>query len=993
MKHLYRILILLLCAATANGQYFFVTNFSGTTFYGTYGITVTTGGSVSTGGGTCFGAPIEYWAGPGGPGYYDYVVNKPVYAVRVRTWGINGGPYGTGEYVTMSINGATYALTPADVTAYTECSPGGGPGYIFSGNYMGPVGTTGNHNGGDWTIRMCSGINSFRLWCNGSLSGVAYHIEVDTTAGAGCASNNGPVCQGDTLKLFSLGDSTGATYRWSGPGGFTSTRRTPVIPGANYADSGLYTVIKIMGGIPDTSSTRVVIKQKPVITATSNSPICQGGTHTLNLFADPDSSSQTYSWTGPSSFTSTMQYPTRTGITSADTGIYTVYVVWNGCKDTATTHVVLAPVPPTPSISGRTVYCTGEAFVPFTVAATGTVLWYTTGTGGTGTTTAPVVNTTIGGTYTFWASQTILGCESLRDSITVVVHVTPAAPVITGTDTYCQFFPYVAPTAVGLNILWYMSSTGGVGSTTVPTVNTNIPGVTTFYATQTDTGCESARAPFTVTVNAKPVPPVIQATPDLYCPGQPFVPFTIVSGTGILWYTGPTGGSGSSTAPSVNTAVPGVYTFWASQTVLGCESDRSSVTVTVSSSITADYSYDIKWGCAADTVVFTNNSAGALHYAWDFGDGYASVQTSPTHVFVLQANNTVKLTAYSATCLDSMVKTIDLRHPLRAAFWVDNDIVCQGVAVAFNDSSVGTGKSHTWHFGDGQFSTVPNTIHSYPRPGVYKAFQVVTDFVPCMDTAYHTIYVDSLSAVRLSITDTALCRGTYVTFTGNYSNIGNTGIIWNFGNGDSLKNANPVSYAFESIGTYTVTAHATYRACADAWATRTLTIIQAPTINIGHDTALCKGSEPLILKDKVNAGNPRARWVWNTGATTPAITVTTPGYYDATVTINGCTASASVNVESDCFMTVPNAFTPNGDGINDYFYPRSLLSSGLNSFKMEIFNRWGQLIFATTSVDGRGWDGRLNDIDQPEGVYIYTIVATFRDGQKESHNGNVTLIR
>jgi gliding motility-associated-like protein len=60
---------------------------------------------------------------------------------------------------------------------------------------------------------------------------------------------------------------------------------------------------------------------------------------------------------------------------------------------------------------------------------------------------------------------------------------------------------------------------------------------------------------------------------------------------------------------------------------------------------------------------------------------------------------------------------------------------------------------------------------------------------------------------------------------------------------------------------------------------------------------------------------------------------------------------------------------------------------------MNIYNRWGQLIFETSALDGRGWDGKLNDIPQPEGVYVYVIDAIFKDGQKEHHQGNVTLLR
>jgi gliding motility-associated-like protein len=60
---------------------------------------------------------------------------------------------------------------------------------------------------------------------------------------------------------------------------------------------------------------------------------------------------------------------------------------------------------------------------------------------------------------------------------------------------------------------------------------------------------------------------------------------------------------------------------------------------------------------------------------------------------------------------------------------------------------------------------------------------------------------------------------------------------------------------------------------------------------------------------------------------------------------------------------------------------------------MNIYNRWGNEVFSTTSLDGRGWDGKYNGVDQPEGVFVYIIDATFKDGQHEHHQGNLTLLR
>jgi gliding motility-associated-like protein len=662
--------------------------------------------------------------------------------------------------------------------------------------------------------------------------------------------------------------------------------------------------------------------------------------------------------------------------------------------------VIVKAEPPTPVISGETVYCQDTAFIPFTVSgASGTILWYTADTGGVGITTAPSINTTVPGTTTWWATQTVAGCESRRDSIKVTVHATPTLPLITGTTVYCQYNTFLPPvatlTGVGMDLLWYNTATGGLGTPATPFVNTSVAGAYNFYATQSDSGCISPRELFEVTVNPQPAPPVVTDIPDVYCPGKPFVPFTILSGVNVLWYTAATGGTGATTSPGINTSDTGVTTVWVTQTLLGCESDRASFSVTVAPNVTAGFSATKEYGCTDDTVVFTNTSTGALSYSWKFGDiSPVSVADDPTHIYLSQGNYTVTLYALSANCLDSSILVVNLVHPLLAQFSVDTNLLCQKDSVVFTDASVATGPTYLWNFGDGSATVaIPDPTHKYLHPGVYKAYEVVTDMVPCKDTAFTTISIDSISPIYLNITDSVLCTGASVTFTGIYTSIGNTGITWNFGNGDSIKDINPVTYAFGAPGTYTVTASPTFRVCDDTSISRTVTIEPQPEIYIGPDTSICKGSDPLTLTDRINSGDKNAVWVWSTGQTSSDITVTEPGSYSATVRIDGCSASATINVSNDCFMNIPNVFSPNGDGLNDYFYPRQQLTSGLITFSMQIYNRWGQEIFVATSLDGRGWDGKFNNVDQPEGVYVYIVDGTFKDGQKEHHQGNVTLIR
>lgn len=60
---------------------------------------------------------------------------------------------------------------------------------------------------------------------------------------------------------------------------------------------------------------------------------------------------------------------------------------------------------------------------------------------------------------------------------------------------------------------------------------------------------------------------------------------------------------------------------------------------------------------------------------------------------------------------------------------------------------------------------------------------------------------------------------------------------------------------------------------------------------------------------------------------------------------------------------------------------------------MQIHNRWGQVVFETSNIDGRGWDGRFNGKEQPQGVYVYQIEITLENGRHETYQGNVTLLR
>jgi gliding motility-associated-like protein len=180
-----------------------------------------------------------------------------------------------------------------------------------------------------------------------------------------------------------------------------------------------------------------------------------------------------------------------------------------------------------------------------------------------------------------------------------------------------------------------------------------------------------------------------------------------------------------------------------------------------------------------------------------------------------------------------------------------------------------------------------------------------------------------------------------------------------------------------------------YFGCADT-VTKEISVFPLPTVNLPftnptHDTIYYEQTFQL----ETTPGY--ASYQWNTGDTTYYITVTEEGSYSVIVQTNeGCTSTNSAYLK-DMYMpfyfNVPNAFTPNGDGLNDTFRP---VATGdlIRQFSMVIYNRWGKMVFETTNP-AEGWIGK----DAPAGVYTWVISYSDRMGKVAKMRGSVMLVR
>ncbi len=324
------------------------------------------------------------------------------------------------------------------------------------------------------------------------------------------------------------------------------------------------------------------------------------------------------------------------------------------------------------------------------------------------------------------------------------------------------------------------------------------------------------------------------------------------------------------------------------------------------------------------------------------------------------------------------------------SFTVSDSIVCMNEEVSFTNTSSADINNFLWLFGDGDSYDDHNTEHSY-SPGSYKVMLIGGI---CNDTAYQNIIVDSMVTVLSFNTDRdSICEHDALTFTSVISGHNNTGFRWAFGDGSEISTGDEyVRYAYDTSGVMAVSLTMSFRACPDITHTDTINVYTFPKLNLGRDSGLCLGNHFIVLYNLL--ATAVSQQYWNTGDVTDRIEVRHPGIYALTITsAQGCSITDSVEITKDCYIDIPNAFTPDGDGVNDYFFPRLALSKQLSKFRMQVFNRWGGLVFETVRLEGRGWDGKFNNIDQPGGVYIYLIEAIVNSRDVEQYRGNITLLR
>ena len=412
-------------------------------------------------------------------------------------------------------------------------------------------------------------------------------------------------------------------------------------------------------------------------------------------------------------------------------------------------------------------------------------------------------------------------------------------------------------------------------------------------------------------------------------------------------------------------------------------------------------------GCAPLTVNFTNLSNNGLSFVWNFGDGSPTTTTfSPTHTFTASGVFTVSLHASNSNaCFRTddtayLYITVDTAAITPAFTDVLLDSCGPYIAQFTNTSTDHLGTPfYQWYFGDGAsdtgFAPLP---HTYTDSGTYVVTLVMSDPLACKtpDSVTKTLrfYPFNLSA-NFTIPD-SICVGSAVIPSTTLVNT--AGVNWTFGDGQTSTSTSP-AHIYYGIGTYTVTLVASNAAACNGNDTvkEIIKVLSGPTADFSFVPTI---PTPNVATVFTNLSTNATRYSWDFGDNTSSTDVNPSHQYARTGTFKvclsafnatNCPASICKEVPTDVepLVGVPSAFSPNGDGDNDVLYVRG---AAIATLDLKIYNRWGQLVFETTSKE-KGWDGTFNGQPAPIEAYAYVLNVTFIDGTSKLLKGNITLLR
>ncbi len=392
-----------------------------------------------------------------------------------------------------------------------------------------------------------------------------------------------------------------------------------------------------------------------------------------------------------------------------------------------------------------------------------------------------------------------------------------------------------------------------------------------------------------------------------------------------------------------------------------------------------------------DQFTFFDQSYGlngsANYWKWWFGDGSGSFQQSPQHLY--QTPGTYDVTMIASTdsaCLDTLVKKVYvLQIPIASVSTVLD--TCNYTVKLLNSSVYSS--INSWTFGDGKTDSIRNPVHQYLAPGSYSIHLTISTDSLCTDTISKII---SLPVRPKSDFNFAVAEcDSVVSFT-NYSQ---NAISWNWNFGDSTNSAlySPIhTYSLSGVIPVIMVSTSAHN-CHDTLY-KDIDFISFKESHFDPEEDSCSG-----IVSFYNVTRYASSYLWDFGdgdtshAANPIHKYKSNGTYLILLSINDESPCVSTMTKTFRYempegevMYVPNTFTPNGDGVNDFF--SVIVYRPCVTYKLSIFNRWGQKIFETDDAAQNPWDGTFLGERCQQDLYVYLL-----EGNGKVRKGIVNLMQ
>jgi gliding motility-associated-like protein len=771
-------------------------------------------------------------------------------------------------------------------------------------------------------------------------------------------------------------------------GGQTTANPTDLVAGIN-----IITVTDAAGCV---SSNFVDIQEpNPInnaitsLTDVSCFGLCDGA---ATLMANGGTGTLTYAWSSGQ---------TTPAVTALCAGTYSVVITdANGCTTTNSPIIVDQPAALAITNSSSTdISCFGDNDGSINTSASGGTPFYLFNWS-PNVSTGPVANSLTAGTYTLTV-QDQNGCTTSQNyTISQPTQLTDTTGVTASTCGAANGEALV--TAFGGTTPYTYQWNNSTLQTT-PTATNLLAGNYSVIVTDNN-GC-NITSPVVIIDTPGPTIDSVSSTPVLCFGGS--------TGTATIHLTANTGTApftydwnpGTQTLPAASGLPQGVYNVTvtddngcsATGTVIISEAPELELFVSTTDTI-----------CYGDTAQIYAQATGGTpqyNYTWLGATGAGLTGTGP-HFVTPTATSiySVSVTDANACPVGPMDIQVVVRPPLTVSS--TNIAVCDGLTGTIAATPAGgNGGPYTYSWSNGpttQSQTVTGNAATSP------ASYIVTVSDGCSQDAVDTsiVTVNPGSIGSLSAPVVSGCAPLTVTFTGISDN--GVSYAWDFGDSGTGTNT-PVTHVYTSTGVYDVTMTITTAAGC-------VTTVVNPgyiTVNPNPDAAFTANPNPASsISPLVNFYDGSTAnivsWNWNFGdvaSTSNTSTVQNPshvfsgvGFYPVGLLVTnqfGCIDSTYImlEVQDDFVFYAPNAFTPDGDGINDTFYPLGV-GWDLDSYELMIFDRWGQMIFFSDDKQ-KGWDGKANHGSEMAQIDVYVWKVKLRDTKGYMHNyiGHVTIVK